>query len=70
MVKQKRQTWDNKALLRAAERACSSVAVLEDVAWEIDALVAGELLQARQAMDRAIAYLKGQDPDDDLDDED
>lgn len=63
MPKERKQATDAKGMLRAAERACSAVAILEDAAWELNTAAAGELLQARQAMERALAFLSGEDPD-------
>jgi hypothetical protein len=50
-------------MVRAVERAYSAVAVLEDVAWDLDPSAAGELLEAVGALERAIQYLKGEEPE-------
>lgn len=51
------------SLTRATERAYSAVAVVEEVTWEVDAKAAGELLEARMALERAVQYLKGETPE-------
>lgn len=54
---------DQRNFLRAAERACSAVAVLEDACWEVDTKAAGEMFRAREFMERALMFLRGEEPE-------
>ena len=57
-AKDEERPVDRRSFQRATERMYSALVVVEDAAWEFDKDIGAELLQACQAVQRALDLLR------------